>query len=152
MYGKRKNTVVFDMDDYDENEPLRKQLLSVQEIRKKRLNRHETEYKKKQKKLEDSRLELKNDEKELELSEKKCTDGKALLRSQYLNALSTMGDLKHWGDQEEALKKSVSLAGKKKETSKIKVEDNKKITLDAKKKYQETLLSIEKIDFFLEEL
>ncbi|MFT6387459.1 MAG: hypothetical protein ACJAUP_000830 [Cellvibrionaceae bacterium] len=149
---RKKHYPVADIDEPDENVLLKKQLTAVKAIRKRRLNRHEAEYRQKLKELELSREALEAHDGELHEAKEALTDGKELLRSQYLNTVSTLGHLREWSDKEDALKKNVALASRVRQKTLERIDADKEAVEEAKKNYQKTLLSIEKIDIILEEV
>jgi hypothetical protein len=149
---KKTHHPFFDTDDSENDVLLKKQLTAIKSIRKKRLNRHEAEYRQKLKELELSRQTLETHDGEVHDAKQSLTHGKELLRNQYLNTSSTLSQLREWSDKEDTLKKNVALVSRVREETLERVEADKKVVDEAKKNYQKTLLSIEKINAFLEKV
>lgn len=152
LAARKKRYRVFDMDDPEKDVLLIKQLTALKGIRKKRLNRHEVEYKKKLKELELSRQVLDAHDVELSYAKQALIDGKEFLQNKHLNTLTTMSGLRQWSDKEDALKKNIALVARVRDEKLEIVEACEKMVVEAKKNYQKTLLGIEKIDVFLEEV
>ena len=148
---KRFHSVV-DTEASDSDAALKKHLLSIKGIRNSRLNRHEKEYQTKLTQLNASREVLSYHEKALENAKENLMEGTESLMNQYLNTSTTMNHLQEWAGKEESLKKVVSVASNDRYDSAKKVEEDKDLVLAAKKQYQKTLLSIEKIDIFMEDV
>lgn len=151
---KNKRRPVFEPEPPPDEDliKLEKNITSIRDIRKNRLNRIEAEYSKKKQELELSRQMLEKRDQEVNSARQAFVDGKESLRNHYLNRASSLNSLREWSEKEESLKKDVGSAVLAKEESADIVEENKKKVDEAKKEYQKVLLSIEKLDVFLEEI
>lgn len=152
MINKKKHRPVFTEEEPDLDPALEKQLMSIKSIRENRLKRSEKEYKQKLRQLESSRQTLSQRDRELEDARQKLVSGKQALLNKYLNSAVNLSELRNWSDKEEALKTDVTKASTVRDDSLEKVNTDKAIADSAKKEYQKILISIEKIDIFMEEV
>lgn len=131
---------------------MEKDIAGLRTLRKRKLNKAESEYRRSKKKLQEAINDLHNEESKIEQVRIKNLNEKSMMQKNLLKKMSNPNDLLQWMNREDQMIHEEEELKESLEPFKIEIEKQKKQVHEACLVYQKFLSGIEKLDILKEEM